>query len=152
VKNEKFYPPGRPRSQGTSRDNRKNRTGDEEKILRRLSETSRRLLEFCPQQTADGKAKTPLYPPPLPTIPKTLAAAAVRKGSKARALSYRVTDPDTLYRIAVLQMKEANYQLPFVPVDGEFVNRPSYLEGRFTDDADLNRYTNHTGGRKWIRN
>jgi hypothetical protein len=60
----------------------------------------------------------------------------------SRALSYRVTDPDTVYRIAVLQMKEAGYELPVVPVDQDFVNRPSYLEGRFTDDADLSRYSN----------
>jgi len=40
-----------------------------------------------------------------------------------------------------LQMKEANYEIPFVPVDDDFMNRPSYLEGRFTDNADLTRYS-----------
>jgi hypothetical protein len=38
-------------------------------------------------------------------------------------------------------MKEANYELPLVPIDEDFVNRPSYLQGRFTDDADLTRYS-----------
>ena len=55
-----------------------------------------------------------------------------------------MTDPDTIYRIAVLQMKEANYQVPFVTVDEAFKNRPSFVEGRFTDEADLTRYTTPT--------
>jgi hypothetical protein len=38
-------------------------------------------------------------------------------------------------------MKEANYHVPLVHIDEEFVNRPSFLEGRFTENADLKRYT-----------
>jgi hypothetical protein len=38
-------------------------------------------------------------------------------------------------------MKEANYEVPSVPIDDDFRNRPSFLEGRFTDQADLTRYT-----------
>jgi len=56
-------------------------------------------------------------------------------------LSYRVTDTDTICRMAVLQMKEANHELPSVLVDEDFVNRSSYLEGRFTDSVDLTRYS-----------
>lgn len=137
VKNNKFYPPGRPRPRHEPR-NRKNRTCDEEKILRSFSEKVDVYLNFAlKEQAAKQKHHFIRH---LYRLYQRLSAELFEK-AVARALSYRITDPDTLYRIAVLQMKEANYHLPFVPVDGEFVHRPSFLEGRFTENADLKRYT-----------
>jgi len=137
VKNEKFYPPGRPRPRHEPR-NRKNRTGDEEKILRSFSEKVDAYLNFAlKEQAAKQKHHFIRH---LYRLYQRLSAELFEK-AVARALSYRITDPDTLYRIAVLQMKEANYHLPFVHINGEFVNRPSFLEGRFTENADLKRYT-----------
>jgi len=57
-----------------------------------------------------------------------------------RALKYHITDIQTIERIAILQLKEGNYGLPFVETDGEFQNRESYLEGCSTDEADLSIY------------
>jgi len=57
-----------------------------------------------------------------------------------RALKYHITDIQTIERIAVLQLKEGNYELPFVETDGEFQKRESYLEGCSTDEADLSIY------------
>jgi len=137
VKNEKFYPPGRPRPRHEPKD-RKNPTGDEEKILRSFSEKVDAYLNFALKEQA-GKQKHH-FVRHLYRLYQRLSAELFEK-AVTRALSYRVTDPDTIYRIAVLQMKEANYHLPFVHIDGEFVHRPSFLEGRFTESADLKRYT-----------
>jgi hypothetical protein len=55
VKNQKFYPPDRPKPRHEPRD-RKNRTGEEEKILRSMSET-------IDAQTFPGKFQTLLSGP-----------------------------------------------------------------------------------------
>jgi hypothetical protein len=137
VKNKKFYPPDRPKPRHEP-NNRKKRTDEEEKILRSLSGTIDAYLNFALNKQPTGQQHR--FIRELFRLCRRLAPQLFEKAVK-RALSYRVTEPDTIYRIAMLQMKEANYELPFVPVDDNFVNRPSYLEGRFTDDADLTRYS-----------
>ena len=136
VKNEKFYPPDRPKPRHEPRD-RKNRTGEEENILRSMSATIDAYMNFALDKQAAGQKHR--FVRNLFRLSRRLSPELFEKAVN-RALSYRVTDTDTICRIAVLQMKEANYELPFVPIDEDFVNRPSYLEGRFTDDADLSRY------------
>jgi len=138
VKNQKFFPPGQPQPRHEPKD-RKNPTGDEEKILRRFSEKLDAYLNFAlKEQTGKQKHRFVRH---LYRLYQRMSADLFEK-AVARALSYRITDPDTIYRIAVLQMKESNYHVPRVHIDGEFVNRPSFLEGRFTDDVDLSHYTN----------
>ena len=137
VKNKKFYPPDRPKPRHEPRD-RKNRTGEEETILRAMSETIDTYLNFALDKQPAGQKHR--FVRNLFRLSRRLSPQLFEKAVN-RALSYRVTDPDTIYRIAVLQIKQANYQLPLVPIDEDFVNRPSYLQGRFTDDADLTRYS-----------
>jgi len=137
VKNKKFYPPGRPRPRHEPKD-RKNPTGDEEKILRGFSEKADAYLNFALKDQA-GKQKHH-FVRHLYRLYQRLSAELFEK-TVARALSYRITDPDTMYRIALLQMKEANYHVPLVHIDEEFVNRPSFLEGRFSENPDLKRFT-----------
>ena len=137
VKNKKFYPPDRPRPGHQPKD-RKNPTGEEEKILRSFSETLDAYLNFALKERT-GKQRH-RFIRDLFRLSRRLAPALFEK-AVSRALSYRVTDPDTVYRIAVLQMQEANYEVPSAPVDEDFRDRPSFLEGRFTDQADLTRYT-----------
>ena len=137
VKNQKFYPPDRPKPKHEPRD-RKNRTGEEENILRSMSETIDAYLNFALDKQPGGQKHR--FVRNLFRLSRRLSPELFEKAVN-RALSYRVTDPDTIYRIAVLQIKEANYELPLVPIDEDFVNRPSYLQGRFTDDADLTRYS-----------
>ncbi len=57
-----------------------------------------------------------------------------------RAFTYRITDPKTIERIAMLLMTEGNFDAPSVEIDQEFKARPSYQEGRFSDDVDLSFY------------
>ena len=137
VKNKKFYPPDRPKPRHEPKD-RKNPTVEEEKILRSFSETLDAYLNFALKERT-GKQRH-RFIRDLFQLSRRLAPALFEK-AVSRALSYRVTDPNTVYRIAVLQMKEANYEVPSVPVDEDFRDRPSFLEGRFTDEADLTRYT-----------
>lgn len=137
VKNKKFFPPDRPQPRHEPK-NRRNPTDDEERILRNLSETVNAYVTFSFTQLS-GKQKH-RFVRDLFRLSQRMSTGLFEK-AVARALSYRVTDPDTLYRIAVLMLKEANYQSPLVPIDEEFTSRPSFLEGRFTDDVDLSVYT-----------
>ena len=136
VKNQKFYPPDRPKPRHEPRD-RKNRTGEEENILRSISETDAYLNFALKEQPAGQRHR---FVRKLYQLSRRLSPDLFEKAVN-RAFSYRVTNPDTIYRIAMLQMKEAGYEVPCVPIDNDFMNRPSYLEGRFTDDADLSRYS-----------
>ena len=57
-----------------------------------------------------------------------------------RAHTYRITDLQTVESIALLQLKEQNYVNPFVEIDEDFLDRESYLEGRFSEEVDLSIY------------
>jgi hypothetical protein len=57
-----------------------------------------------------------------------------------RAHKYRITDMNTIERMAVLQMKDTNQLLPAVSVDENLAQRDSYLQGCVTDDVDLSVY------------
>jgi len=57
-----------------------------------------------------------------------------------RAQKYRIKDINTLDRIAVLLIKEDNYDMPCAPIDSEFKNRQAYHEGRFAGHVDLSNY------------
>jgi hypothetical protein len=57
-----------------------------------------------------------------------------------RALKYRITEMETLERIARLYLSHGRYETPSVDIDEEFQSRPSYLEGRLSDDVDLSIY------------
>jgi hypothetical protein len=37
-------------------------------------------------------------------------------------------------------LKEQNYENPFVEIDEDFLDRESYLEGRFSEEVDLSIY------------
>lgn len=58
----------------------------------------------------------------------------------ARALKYRITEMETVERIAVLYLSHGHYETPCVDIDEELQTRPSYLEGRLCDDVDLSIY------------
>ena len=57
-----------------------------------------------------------------------------------RAFKYRITDANTIDRIALLLMTEGNFDPPSAEIDKELKDRPAYLEGRLTDDVDLSVY------------
>ncbi|MCP4273030.1 MAG: helix-turn-helix domain-containing protein, partial [Gammaproteobacteria bacterium] len=57
-----------------------------------------------------------------------------------RALKYRITDMKTVQRIAFLQLKDSDYEMPFIEIDKEFQNSQAYIEGQLGDEVDLSIY------------
>jgi transposase len=57
-----------------------------------------------------------------------------------RAHKYRITDINTIERIAILLMKDTQSPLPSVTVDENLTNRDSYQQGCLTDEVDLSVY------------
>ena len=135
VRNELFSPPGQPKPRYQPKD-RKKPTEGEEKKLKSLAEEVEAYLSFVLSQKGIQKHRfiRRLYAfhqkLSLPLFVKTVQ----------RALKYRITDIQTLERIAILQLREGNYELPLVEPNGEFRNRKSYLEGRLSDEVDLSKY------------
>ncbi len=70
---------------------------------------------------------------------KKMALSLLIKTIK-RAKKYRITDIQTLESIAVLLIKEGNYDMPSAQIDSEFKNRQAYHEGRFAGHVDLADY------------
>ncbi len=70
---------------------------------------------------------------------KKLAPSIFIKTIK-RALKYHITDMHTVQRIAFLQLKDSDYEMPFVQSDKEFQNSEAYREGRLGDEVDLSIY------------
>ncbi len=122
-------PPNKPRY-------RRKPTAKEEKILRQAAPELNAYLDFALKGMGKPRHRMirrlyGLYRKcSLPLFIETLQ----------RALTYRITDMDTLERIAVLQLKAEGFD-PLTPeVDQTFTHRNIYQEGRFADEVDLSRY------------
>jgi len=60
-----------------------------------------------------------------------------------RALTYRITDAQTLEQMAAQLFKEGNYRMlpaTLATVDEDYKNREAYLEGCTSDEPDLCEY------------
>jgi hypothetical protein len=58
----------------------------------------------------------------------------------ARAHQYRINTLETIERIALLQLREGQAELPLADVDEAYLQRPAYQEGALTDLPDLSIY------------
>ena len=137
VKNELFSPEGQPKPQYQPK-YRKKPTAGEEKKLRSSAQEVEDYLSFVLKQNGIQKHR---FIRRLYGLYQKIALPLFIKTIK-RALKYRITDIQTLERIAILQLKEGNYEVPFVETNEELHNRESYLEGCFTDEVDLSQYGN----------
>jgi len=135
VKNEKFSPPGIPGPQHQPR-NRKKPTAAEEQRLRALDPEVDAYLTMVLKSMGTQRHR---FLRQLYSLYRKLAEPLFINTIK-RALKYRITDCETLERIAFLLMQESQYSLPNVSVDHEFEHRESYREGRFSDKPDLSHY------------
>jgi len=133
VRNKIISPPGQPqpRYQPT---HRAKPTDEEQKKLKALGADVEAYLSFILAQKGIHKhtfsrGMYGLYKKvALPLFLKTIQ----------RALKYRISDLQTLQRIAFLQLQEGSYELPLVEAPQELQNRESYREGYDTDEgADL---------------
>ncbi len=135
VKNQRFSPRGQPAPQHQP-NNRKKPTAEEEKRLRSISGEISAYLNFVLKEKGITRHR---FIRRLSALQQKITPPLFIKTIK-RALKYRVTDIETLERIAILQMNEGNYTLPFVETDEEFRTRESYLEGYATNEVDLSGY------------
>ena len=137
VKNQKFFPKDRPQQPRYQPKDRRNPTTDEEKILRAFSQKLDAYLDFALKEKT-GIRKHRLIRQ-LYSLYQKISHPLFEKAID-RALTYRVDDPEIIHRIAVLEIKQSNYHMPWVDIDEQFINRPSFIEGQFTDEVDLSVY------------
>lgn len=52
----------------------------------------------------------------------------------------RITNLESLERIALLYLRESDAELPLADIDESFLQRPAYQEGALTDLPDLSTY------------
>jgi len=136
VKNQRFSLPGQsPKYQPW---NRKKPTAFEEKKLRAVGDEVKSYLDFAFNQKQKVKQKH-RFIRQLYGLYQKLALPLFIK-TMARALKYRITDIETIERMAILQVKEGNYSLPAISIDQDFETRESYLEGYSSDEVDLSLY------------
>jgi transposase len=135
TKNETFYPRGH-RKPAQQPKWRKKSSSYEEKKLRATDNQVDAYLSFVKTQKGIQihRLIRALY-----GLSQKLARPLFIQTIK-RAYQYRITDMNTIERIAVLQMKDTSQGLPAVSVDENLANRESYLEGYVTDDVDLSLY------------
>lgn len=135
TQNKKFSPKGQPKPKYQPK-NRKRPTAGEEKILRSADTQVNEYLNFV--LTMKGRARH-IFIRQLYSLYKKTAPAVFAKALQ-RALKYRINNVDTIENIICLLLKQSNYAMPSPEIDEEFINRPAYLEGRFTDQVDLSIY------------
>ena len=135
VKNERFWPEGYPPPPHQPK-NRKKPTAQEENKLRAVAEQVDAYLDFALRPM--GKEKHRFIRRLYGLYQKTALPLFIK--TIERALKYRITDMETVERIALLLMRDGHYHMPSVHIHQDFQQRESYLEGRFSDDVDLSLY------------
>ncbi len=139
VKNQRFSPKGQPAPQHQPK-YRKKPTAEEEKKLRSVSEEVSAYLNFVLKEKGITRHR---FIRCLSSLQQKITPPLFIKTIK-RACKYRITDIETVQRIALLLMNEGNYTVPFVETNQEFRKRESYLEGATVNEVDLSRYDKST--------
>lgn len=137
IKNKRFWPPGTDRPQFQPK-YRHRPTDNEEQKLKNTDPVISEYLSFAVKTGGKPKHR---FIRQLHALQHKMAPELFLKTIR-RALQYRITDTETLERIAVLLMREGSHEPASVHIDCELQTRPSYLEGQFSDDADLSEYEN----------
>ena len=135
IKNEKFSPKGQPAPPCQPK-HRKKPTAHEEKQLRAAGKEVDDYLNFALKQKGQNRHR---FIREFYSLYKKAALPPFLSAVK-RALTYRILDMATIERIVVLQLQDGGYHLPTAEIDQSFSNRESYLEGCFSDAADLTIY------------
>jgi len=135
TKNQTLYPKGH-RKPAQQPKWRKKPSVDEEKKLRAADKAVDAYMSFV--KTQKGIQIHRLIRA-LHGLSQKLASQLFIQTIK-RAHRYRITDINTIERIAILLMKDTQALLPSVTVDENLSNRDSYRQGRLTDEVDLSVY------------
>jgi transposase len=136
VKNEAFSPKGMPKPPHKPK-YRKKPTAEEEKKLRAMDEEVDAYLNFALKLKSSKEKHR--FIRQLFGLSKKIIPSLFIKTIK-RVLKYHITDTKTVERIALLQIRDCDYEIPYIEIDEEFQQRQAYLEGRLTDEADLSVY------------
>jgi transposase len=137
VKNTLVSPEGRPAPQNKPH-NRKHPTEEEERQLRAMDAAVVAYLDFA---LHDKGVQRHEFLRKLIALSRKITSALFIK-SLERAGKYRITDIETIKRIAALYLSEGAELLPSVEVDETFLEREAYRAGAFTDLPDLSIYEN----------
>jgi transposase len=138
VRNQKFTPPGKtPKYQPW---NRKKPTVSEEKKLRSLSESGvvSQYLDFALHRSQKVGRKHHFIRQIYGLYRKLAPSLFVK--TIQRALTYRITNLQTIEQMAAQLFREGNYCMPPVTVDEDYKSREAYIEGCTSDEADLGEY------------
>lgn len=135
VKNQSFSPPGLPRPRQQPH-NRRQPARQEEKWLRALGEGVDAYLDFALKTPGLQRHR---FLRELFALRGQMTPALFLQ-TLARALRYRITDLETLRRIALLYLSPGEAGLPSAEVDEDFRHREAYREGCLTDPPDFTPY------------
>jgi len=134
VHNHVFSPEGMPKPARRPR-NRKQPAQEEEKRLRAMSASVDGYLNFG----LHADVQPPRFLRELFALSGRMPAAVFIE-TVERALHYRITDIETLRRIARLSISQQEFQLPGVEMDESFRQREAYQQGHLTDAPDFGLY------------
>jgi transposase len=135
VKNETIPPEGQSKPPYQPKD-RKKPTAKEEAVLRNASSHINDYLDFAIKNSGRQKHR---FIRRLYGLCRNMAREVFIKTVK-RALAYRITNIETVERIAALQLTAGKYPLPMPQIDSHLENRSTYIEGCFADEVDLSIY------------
>lgn len=136
VKNSQFSPPGQPPPPGHRARNCKQPTQAEEKHLRTLDPAVNAYLDFA--LPAKGIQRHEFIRKLL-SYSRRMSVELLSQ-SLERARKYRITELETVERIARLYLQQGAGELPLVQVDEAFREREAYREGSLTEPPDLSIY------------
>lgn len=131
VRNQVFSPEGMPRP-ARQPNNRKQPAQEEEKRLRAMSASVDGYLNFA----LHAGVQPQRFLRELFAL-SCRVTAAVFIETIERGLRYRISDIETLRRIARLSISQQEFQLSDVEVDESFRQREAYQQGHLTDAPDL---------------
>jgi transposase len=134
VRNHVFSPEGMPQPARQPK-NRKQPAQEEEKRLRAMSTTVDGYLNFA----LHAGVQPQRFLRELFALSRRMTAAVFIE-TIARALHYRITDLETLRRMARLSISQQEFQLSGVEVDESFRQREAYQQGHLTDAPDFGLY------------
>jgi len=135
VRNAQLSPPGLPTSPYKP-NNRKHPTDEEQRQLRAMAESVSGYLDFCLQTKGIQHHE---FVRKLIALSRKVSSELFIKTIE-RAHKYRITDIETIRRIALLQLDQG--ALPLVNIDEQFTGRDTYREGSLTESPDLSIYDN----------
>lgn len=137
IKNARFSPAGQPPPRYLPK-HRKNGSQHEEQRLRALGPEVAAYVDFALKTPGIQRHRflRELYALSRQVTPGVFVEAL------ARALRYRVTEVESLRRIAWFCLSQGQQPQPYVDMDVDegFRQRPAYQEGCLTDEPDLSLY------------